>query len=933
MGPATSTMSLRELFEMLVDFDADARARHLASLDLDSPTLRALRDLLDGDARALPVLDVPAAQMLECWQDQTALAAGFIGQCIGPFLVLDVIGHGGSALVLRAQRAAGDGVQTVALKLLRTGLYSADAQRRFAREQAILAQLSHPHIARLIEGGVSANGLPYIAMELVEGLPITDYAERHALAIPQRLRLALMLCRAVEAAHIALVVHRDLKPSNVLVAGDGAIKVLDFGIAKLLDDDSPQLATQAIMLTPEYAAPEQFDAGPITTATDVYALGVLLGELLSGQRLGGKAGVQASAQAQASPVLPRGLPERGVLVRSLRGDLDAIIATALAEEPARRYRSAGALADDVERYLSGRAVQAHPPSRWYRARKFIQRHRTGVLLTSLLSCATLVGLVLALWQADAARRSARLAEAEAARAATLRNFMFDAFAQAEPSTPGAMDATVVDVVERAIASVRVDRSADAPARVDLLIRLAQVLGARGKLARSAELLQETQTLAEATLAADDPLRHELELASVFNLVERGQLDTARERIERMLGALPAAAAALRARFLLESAAVAQQQGDFVRAQRDAEAAKELAQALADAELSVNALRTLGSVLMNSGQLDAAIPVLVDVLRRQRTRYGEEHVRVASAESTLSRAYRRAGDLTRAEQHARAAIAVGARAMPDDHATRSTYMNALAMILIERRAFDQALPLLDETIRIQSGTDSDAANLAANLSNRGLVLGSLERWQESVESTRRAREVLVGHGRAHEVQALRVRMNLGFQLAMAGQRAAGEAELERALAGLRATDPPRDELIASALERKLRIALDAGDLVAAQQQIDGVVRAASALGALPLWPGRGPALHAELLLAQGRVREAEQALDACETELGTPVRQDPLVAPTCAILRLIASERRAMPAADLSARRVRAEATYTALPFPPPYLVRLAQAAKLERRSG
>jgi serine/threonine-protein kinase len=531
MATANPTYRMRELFEMLVDLDAPARARTLDGLGLDPPTAGALVALLAGDARALPVLQVPAAEVLERWQDRTALAAELIGQRIGSFVVVDSIGHGGSSLVLRAQRAAGDGVQTVALKLLRAGLFTADARRRFAREQAILAQLSHPNIARLIEGGVSANGVPYIAMELVEGLPITEHAERHALAIPQRLRLALMLCRAVEAAHIALVVHRDLKPSNVLVAGDGAIKVVDFGIAKLLDDDSAQPVTQAIMLTPEYAAPEQFHAGPITTATDVYALGVLLGELLTAQRLGGTAGVQASALAQTGAVLPRGLPERGMLVRSLRGDLDAILATALAEEPARRYRSAGALADDIERYLGGRAVQAHPPSRWYRARKFVRRHRAGVLLTSLLSSATLIGLVLALWQAQVAREQAITAQLQAARATQIRDFVEEIFRPLESGTALNSAPSLQDLVRRALQRLDTEHPADPELRADLLAMFARINDGIGETQGNRKLSHDAY-LANRDAYGDEDLRA-IGARNLYARVLRkiGDLPAARKELE------------------------------------------------------------------------------------------------------------------------------------------------------------------------------------------------------------------------------------------------------------------------------------------------------------------------------------------------------------------------------------------------------------------
>ena len=262
-------MCLRDLFEHLVDLDPQARARRMHELALDHETVARLHALFEGDAHQLALLAVSARDVVDKWHDNDQLIAVHIGRQIGSFRIVELLGQGGSSAVFRAEREAGDSKQIVALKLLRSGLFSIEAQRRFAREHAILAQLSHPHIARLIEGGLSELGVPYIAMELVDGTPITTHADAHALSLQERVRLMVTLCRAVEAAHAALVVHRDLKPSNVYVDGHGQVKVLDFGTAKLLDDGGEITRTEAIILTPGYAAPEQFRSGPVTTAADV----------------------------------------------------------------------------------------------------------------------------------------------------------------------------------------------------------------------------------------------------------------------------------------------------------------------------------------------------------------------------------------------------------------------------------------------------------------------------------------------------------------------------------------------------------------------------------------------------------------------------------------------------------------------------------------
>jgi serine/threonine-protein kinase len=416
---------LRELFEAAIDLPAEQRA---AFLDAHAaPEQRALLErMLSSRANAGSALPAaPAALLAEALADADTVAMLPPGSRIGPFELVEVLGQGGSSTVFRAARESEGVRQEVALKLLHRGLYSPEAQRQFRRERVALAQLRHPGIARLIEGGVTETGLAYIALELVEGTPITDYARARRLNLSTRLRLFVDVCRAVDAAHRALIVHRDLKPGNVLVTAEGSVKLLDFGIAKLLGDDN-DTHTQLPAFTPAYASPEQRGGGMITTATDVYGLGVLLGELLTGERMAGNTHTPSS--------LVRGDTGEGTLPapaplarRQLRGDLDNIVLKALAVDPAARYASAGALADDVERFLDGKPVAAHPPSAWYRTRKFVARHKGGVLTTGLFLLAILAALGFATWQARVARQQARAAHEQAVRADAVQKFLVDIF--------------------------------------------------------------------------------------------------------------------------------------------------------------------------------------------------------------------------------------------------------------------------------------------------------------------------------------------------------------------------------------------------------------------------------------------------------------------------------------------------------------------------
>jgi serine/threonine protein kinase len=518
------TDEMRVRLQAMVAFDelialppGDHEAR-LASQDLPEAVRVLLHTMLKTDSRIPASLHARAAEVMTRLSDDDELAGqSLVGTRIGTFRLLALIGQGGSSSVFRAAREAGDGSQFVALKLLRTGLYSADAQRRFRREQAVLAQLTHPNIASLIEGGVSSAGIPYIAMELVDGVPITTAADERGLEVEQRLRWFCTLCRAIEAAHTALIIHRDLKPSNLFVTRDGDLKVLDFGIAKLIDDEDGGVThTQSIALTPEYAAPEQFGSVPLTTAVDVYALGVVLGELLTGRRLiGGQSASSAlGANADRAP-LPAGLPPRSVLIRQLRGDLDAILASAMADEPRMRYRSAGAFADDVERYLAGKPVRAHPPSRWYRTRKFMRRHRISVAVTALLTFAILASLGFVTWQA-------RNIEREAQRANTIRDFLEDMFAPIANGMINDKQASVRDLLATATDKLGKNATLSDAARIDLQLLFSRLHEQMNDPDQEQALVDQAASLAASTLAPDDPLRLDAEISSAYVLSGSGK---------------------------------------------------------------------------------------------------------------------------------------------------------------------------------------------------------------------------------------------------------------------------------------------------------------------------------------------------------------------------------------------------------------------------
>lgn len=337
-------------------------------------------------------------------------STGLQGKRIGPYTLDAWIGDGGSASVYRAHRLVEGVRQTVAIKVLHRGLQAPEARQQFDRERRVLSVLEHASIARWIDGGVSRDGAAYLVLEFVDGQSITSFARAKKLSLRARIQLMIEVANAVDAAHRSLIVHRDLKPGNLLVNEAGQIKLLDFGIAKLLENDADQ-QTQVHMYTPAYAAPEQRAGGTITTATDVYAMGVILGELLTGKRFNSDITTTPSLQIDDDATQEGELPAPPAKLRQLiKGDLDNILLKALAADPGKRYSSAAAFADDLLRALDGRPVAAHPPSRWYRVSKFVSRHKLSVALVTALSVGIVVSSIVSVLFAISAERARERAE-------------------------------------------------------------------------------------------------------------------------------------------------------------------------------------------------------------------------------------------------------------------------------------------------------------------------------------------------------------------------------------------------------------------------------------------------------------------------------------------------------------------------------------------
>src|ERR1700733_3342459 len=364
----------------------------VCSLDEESRRL-ILDQRLNGDTR----LRADVERMVRAYQEETAAneeaRTASAGRRFGAWQTTRLLARGGMGEVWLAHRADGQHQQQAALKVLSPYLAAPDSVHRFRRERELLARLEHPNIARLLDGGMSALGEPYLVMEYVEGVRLDRYCDEHHLSIRERLQLFLKVCAAVNAAHQYFVVHRDLKPGNILVTAEGEPKLLDFGIAKVIDAEAglEQTATANVFLTPMYASPEILRGQPATVASDIYSLGVVLYELLAGRRLfdASKLSPAALMEAVTEDDVPRpSTVAAPVQAQALAGDLDAIALKALAKNPQERYASAAELRDDIRRYLDGQPVLAVRATWTYVARKFVRRNRLAVGLAAL----TLVGL-------------------------------------------------------------------------------------------------------------------------------------------------------------------------------------------------------------------------------------------------------------------------------------------------------------------------------------------------------------------------------------------------------------------------------------------------------------------------------------------------------------------------------------------------------------
>ena len=683
------------VFESALEREGEARAAYLEERCAGDPELRReVESLLACAGAEIDGYLRPVRELAGLALDgaQAGLAPG---ATVGAYRIVAPLGRGGMGVVALAERSDGSFAKRVAIKVLPHAMSSPEEIRRFALERQILARLAHPNIAHLLDGGVDSRGLPYLVMEHVEGAPIDRYCDDRRLSLEARLRLVIDTARAVQAAHRSLVVHRDIKPSNLLVDAGGAVKLLDFGIAKLVDPaagDGTATAFTARALTPTYASPEQVRGAPITTASDVYQLGLLLFELVSGRRPQEATTVSLAELVRLvcerePPPLSRAVQEPGIdgtpadelarrrsstperLARRCRGDLDAIVARALDKDPERRYSSAESLATDLERFLAGLPVRARRPTWRYRSLKFVRRHAAASVVVALAFALTTVYAVGVTLQARELARQRERAELEARKAREVERFVIDLFEVSDPARAQGREVTARELLERGVERVDRELAGQAEVRARMLSTISRVAGRVGMVDEAIDLQQ--RALAERRRLFGDEHRDVAESAQRLGglLRNRGRRREAVPLLEEAValqrrlapGSLELADA------LSELGRVRYNLGDYDAAEAVHQESLAVRRGLTEQPAALaEGLSAMGSIAASRGRSEEAVAYHREALDIARAQHGDVHPRVSSELALIGANLNGLGDYTAAQPLLEEALAIDRRLYGDDH---------------------------------------------------------------------------------------------------------------------------------------------------------------------------------------------------------------------------------------------------------------------------
>jgi len=521
---------VKDIFSRTVDLAPDDRHKKLdEACNGDAEIRQQVEDLLRSNDEVEGFIEEPAFTVADALPSESEPTAN---KLIGHYRVVREIGRGGMGTVFLATRDDGEFQQEVAIKVVSSAFLGRESLRRFRQERQILAGLNHPNIARLLDGGVTDDDLPYLVMEYVAGDTLIEYADRNSLSVGERLSLFTKVCRAVAYAHGSLIVHRDIKPSNIIVPADGEPKLLDFGLAKMLDIDNGDVtATNFRALTPAYASPEQIRGEPITTASDIYSLGVVLYELLTGTRPFDHDSITFEKIIEiVSGSEPRAPSEAS---SQLRGDIDNIVLMAIRSEPDRRYRSVEQFANDIERHLAGLPIFASDDTLAYRASKFIRRHRIGVASAAAIVLLLLGGIMATTWQASVANRERDQARREKEKAEQLNTFLQSILSAASPQEKG-KDAKVIEVLDDAAARLDEELANQPELKAKALTTIGKTYAELGLPEKAEPKLREALGIYQQTVPKENRDRLNATLFLAESLVNLYRFDDAEQIFDEQI---------------------------------------------------------------------------------------------------------------------------------------------------------------------------------------------------------------------------------------------------------------------------------------------------------------------------------------------------------------------------------------------------------------
>lgn len=709
---------IEELFHLAVDLPAYDRERNLARVCAGDEDLRLeVLSLLAGDTSEDFIRNSIADVALSLASIAAKPKDDLTGERIGPYRVTRLVGRGGMGAVYEAVRDDEQFRQQVAIKVIKRGMDMDFARDRFLRERRILASLDHPHIARLLDGGATADGLPYFVMEFVAGEPITEYCRRRRLSINEKLRLFRKVCSAVQHAHTKLVIHRDLKPSNILVTPpldrkaegqDGAPKLLDFGIAKLLAPDAGESRTRTEtglrLMTPEYASPEQMRGQAVATTTDVYSLGVVLYELLTERRphefrTSSPAEIERvlsdTAIEEPSKVAGRMTGPLARLSRALAGDLDNIVLTAMRKEPERRYQSVEQFSEDIRRYLAGLPVMARKDTFSYRSVKFVRRHKAGVAILALL-------LLLAIVMTAQATRIARerdRANQEAAAARAVTESLVAMFEVADPSRTRGNAITARELLDHGAEKVRRELKNQPTVQAKLLDTIGQLYQSIGLDDQAQPLLEEALKLRRQSLGPEHP-----------------DVATSLSHVGEIAGL----------------------KGDYARSESLLREALKLRRKLSGQERAdvAESLNNLGAFLLNQGNYNEAESLLREALAMRRRLFGEEHKDVAESLTNLGRLMLDTDKLKEAESLYRQALELRRKLFGPEHPLVASCLMELGVILVKQGNSREAETLSREALKLNRKLFGEGhPSVTLSLIYLTIVLRNLRKYGEAEQLLR------------------------------------------------------------------------------------------------------------------------------------------------------------------------------------------------------